>query len=144
MSAKAETPRELVERLFRLLPERDADAFVALFAADAVFEIPFVLPGFPNRFEGREEIRAHLERWWSPQRLSGVVIHGIHPTIYETSDPETLWVENDVDLTRPGTERARVRTSVNVVRVRDGQVTLLRDYMDTNRIAAMVDRMKRV
>ncbi|WP_330182630.1 nuclear transport factor 2 family protein [Nocardia sp. NBC_01503] len=144
MTTTAETPRELVERLFRVLPERDAEAFVALFAPEAVFEIPFVIPGFPSRFQGREEIRAHLERWWSPQRLSGVVIHGIHPTVYQTSDPETLWVENDVDLTRPGAERARVRTSVNVVRVHDGQVTLFRDYMDTNRVVAMVQQMNQV
>ncbi|WP_327144493.1 nuclear transport factor 2 family protein [Nocardia sp. NBC_01327] len=142
MSTSVETPRELVERLFEVLPARDAEAFVALFAPDAVFEIPFVIPGFPNRFEGREEIRAHLERWWSPQRLSGVVVHGVHPTIYETSDPELFWVENDVELTRPGAERARVRTSVNVVGVRDGQVVLFRDYMDTNRVAGMIQLMQ--
>ncbi|WP_405132754.1 nuclear transport factor 2 family protein [Nocardia sp. NBC_01388] len=101
-----------------------------------------MIPGFPNRFEGREEIRAHLERWWSPQRLSGVVVHGVYPAIYETSDPELLWVENDVELTRPGAERARVRTSVNVVGVRDGQVVLFRDYMDTNRVAEMIQLMQ--
>ncbi|MET9487974.1 nuclear transport factor 2 family protein [Nocardia sp. NPDC006630] len=142
MSTSVETPRELVERLFEVLPDRDAEAFAALFAPDAVFEIPFVIPGFPNRFEGREEIRAHLERWWSPQRLSGVVVHGVHPTIYETSDPELFWVENDVELTRPGAERARVRTSVNVVGVRAGQVVLFRDYMDTNRVAGMIQLMQ--
>ncbi|MRH89140.1 hypothetical protein GFY24_17065 [Nocardia sp. SYP-A9097] len=142
MSTAVETPRELVERLFHGLPARDAEAFVALLAPDAVFEIPFVIPGFPNRFEGREEIRAHLDRWWSPQRMSGVVVHGIHPTIHETTEPGLFLVENDVDLTRPGMGRARVRTSVNVVQVRDGQVVLFRDYMDTNRIAAMVQQMR--
>lgn len=136
MSTAVETPRELVERLFHGLPARDPDAFVALLAPDAVFEIPFVVPGMPTRMEGREEIRAHLTQWWAGQ--SGIEVHGIYPTVYETADPELLLVENDVELTRPGAERVRIRTSVNVVRVREGQVVLFRDYMDTNRIAAML------
>ncbi|MBF6333878.1 nuclear transport factor 2 family protein [Nocardia transvalensis] len=36
---------------------RDADGFVALFAADAVAAIPLPLPGFPVVTAGREELR---------------------------------------------------------------------------------------
>ncbi|BDT92971.1 MULTISPECIES: nuclear transport factor 2 family protein [Nocardia] len=128
-------PRELVERLFGGLPARDADAFVALLAPDAIFEIPFTVPGFPTRLEGREAIREHLAQRWSG--LSGIEVHAIHPQVYETDDPEVLLVENEVDMTVPGSGRARVRTSVNVVHVRDGRVVLFRDYMDTARFARL-------
>ncbi|MEU6186929.1 nuclear transport factor 2 family protein [Nocardia sp. NPDC047038] len=129
------SPRELVERLFGELPARDPDAFVALLAPDAVFEIPFAIPGHPTHLEGREAIREHLAQRWSG--LSGIEVHAIHPQVYETTDPEVLLVENEVDMTIPGSGRARRRTSVNVVRVRDGQVVLFRDYMDTARFARL-------
>ena len=137
VETSVESPRELVERLFRELPARDADAFVELLAPDAVFEIPFVIPGMPTRLVGREEIRAHLAQRWSG--ISRIEVHGIYPQVYETDDPEVVFVENEVDMTVPGAERARVRTSVNVVRVRDGKVTLFRDYMDTARFTRLVE-----
>ncbi|MEV4241559.1 MULTISPECIES: nuclear transport factor 2 family protein [unclassified Nocardia] len=137
VETSVESPRELVERLFRELPARDADAFVELLATDAVFEIPFVIPGMPTRLVGREEIRAHLAQRWSG--ISGIEVHGIYPQVYETDDPEVVFVENEVDMTVPGAARARVRTSVNVVRVRDGKVALFRDYMDTARFNRLVD-----
>ncbi len=90
----------------------------------------------PTRLVGREEIRAHLAQRWSG--TSGIEVHGIYPQVYETADPEMVFVENEVDMTVPGAERTRVRASVNVVRVRDGMVTLFRDYMDTARFARLV------
>ncbi|WP_040686033.1 nuclear transport factor 2 family protein [Nocardia vinacea] len=137
VETSVESPRELVERMFRELPARDADAFVELLAPDAVFEIPFVIPGMPTRLVGRAEIRAHLAQRWSG--ISRIEVHGIYPQVYETADPELVFVENEVDMTVPGAERARVRTSVNVVRVRDGKVTLFRDYMDTARFSRLVE-----
>jgi len=137
VETSVKTPRELVEQMFHGLPARDADAFVALLAPDAVFEIPFVIPGMPTRLVGRDEIRAHLAQRWSG--ISGIEVHGIYPEVYETTDPEVVLVENEVDMTVPGAERARVRTSVNVVRVRDGKVVLFRDYMDTARFARITE-----
>lgn len=130
------TPREIVEQLFSTLSSRDADTFVASLAADAVFEIPFPIPGMPQRIVGRDAIREHLAQRWSG--LSGIEIHGIYPTICESIDPGVLFVENDVDMTVSGV-RERVHTSVNRVHVRDGEVTLFRDYMNTARVAGLRD-----
>jgi ketosteroid isomerase-like protein len=134
LDSPVESPRELVERLFSELRSRDAAAFVAGFAPDAIFEIPFTVPGLPARLAGREAIREHLAQRWSG--ISGIEVHAIHPQVYETADPEVLLVENEVDISG----RARVRTSVNVVHVRDGEVVLFRDYMDTARFARSVNR----
>ncbi|GAB0103779.1 hypothetical protein JMUB6875_27530 [Nocardia sp. JMUB6875] len=135
MSTSVETPRDLVERLFQGLPSRDADRFAALLDPEVVFEMPFPIPGEPTRIEGREQVRAYLASRWSA--MPGVEVHGIRPQIHETTDPELLVVENDVDVTRPGGERGWFRSSINVVRVRNGLVTLFRDYMDTGRILAI-------
>jgi uncharacterized protein len=132
----AQTPRALVEKMFTDLGSVDADVFADLLAPDAVFEIPFTVPGMPARIEGREAIRDHLAQRWS--RRDQLRVHGVYPVVYDTSDPELFFVENDVDMTRPDGIRSRARTSVNVVRVRDGKVVLFRDYMDTARLANLV------
>ncbi len=132
----AETPRALVERMFAQLGSVDADVFANLMAPDAVFEIPFTVPGMPERIEGREAIRDHLAQRWST--TSEIQIHGVYPVVYDTADPELFFVENEVEMTPPGGVRSRTRTSVNVVRVRAGKVILFRDYMDTARLANLV------
>ncbi|WP_433565238.1 nuclear transport factor 2 family protein [Nocardia sp. CA-151230] len=140
MSTSVETPRDLVEQLFQSLPSRDADGFIARFDPEAVFEIPFLIPGEPTRIEGREAIREYLASRWSG--MPGLELHGIRPVIHETADPELYITEVDIDITRPGQPRAWVRSSVNVIRVRNGLVTLFRDYMDTGRILTMRQAMQ--
>ncbi|WP_216893983.1 nuclear transport factor 2 family protein [Nocardia alni] len=131
--SSAQSSRAVVEQLFTQLGTPDATAFADYMAQDAVFEIPFGIPGAPQRIEGREAIREHLAERWS--RISGIRIHGVYPEVHATDDPELFFVENEVDMTRPDGVRSRSRTSVNTVRVRDGKVTLFRDYMNTGRQA---------
>lgn len=126
----------LVHRLFESLASPDPDTFADAMADDVVFEIPFASAGAPVRIVGREAVRAHLaERWASRPRRS--VIHAVSPAVQATADPELFLVETDLDLTRPDGVRVVVRSSVNVVRVRDGAVTLFRDYMNGALIAAL-------
>ncbi|MBY8855920.1 SgcJ/EcaC family oxidoreductase [Nocardia sp. CA2R105] len=132
------TPRSVVEQLFTGLGTPDADAFADVLAPDVVFEIPWTVPGMPERLEGREAVREHLAQRWS--NLTRLQVHGVYPEVYETSDPELFFVENEVDMTRPDGVRSRGRTSVNIVRVRDGQIVLFRDYMDTGRLVALVEQ----
>ena len=134
----AHEPRGLVEQLFTELRTPDAEAFAAYMAEDAVFEIPFTIPGMPQRIEGREAIREHLTQRWS-SRISTIQIHGVYPEVYATPDPELFFVENEVEMTGPDGVRSRSRTSVNTVRVRDGKVVLFRDYMDSARLARLVE-----
>jgi ketosteroid isomerase-like protein len=132
-----ETTRRLVERLFEEMMSRDVEKFVDALADDVVFETPFPVPGIPGRMVGREQVRAHLNQRWA--RTSDLRIHGIHAEVTETTDPDLVFVENDVDLTPPHGERIRVRTSVNVVRARDGKIVLFRDYMSGSRVAELTD-----
>ncbi|MGW6427147.1 nuclear transport factor 2 family protein [Nocardia sp. NPDC055053] len=127
-----ESPVHLVERLMAVLPARDAAAFTADFADDAVFEMPFAPPGVPGRIVGRTAIRDALRQGWAAA-ASAAQVHAIHPQIYATDDPEVVVVETEVEVTRPGEERVRVRSAINVIRVRAGEVVLYRDYLDSAR-----------
>ncbi|MEC3918142.1 nuclear transport factor 2 family protein [Nocardia sp. CDC160] len=129
--------RELVERLFRGLAARDADAFAEFMAVDGVVEFPYRLPDLPPRVQGREAIREFLAAAWKDPVGE---VHETFPRLYETVDPELFFVENEVDRTLPNAERERVPASINVVRVRNGEVTLFRDYLDTARLAGILDR----
>ncbi|ATL65242.1 hypothetical protein CRH09_02360 [Nocardia terpenica] len=126
----AQSPRELVEQLYHLLTSPSVDVFVSHLAPDVVFEIPFAVPDLPERMQGREAVREHLATRWS--RMHEIRIHGVYPTIHATTDPEVFVVENEIDATRGG-ERSRNRTSVAVLRIRDGKVVEFRDYMNTAR-----------
>ncbi len=90
--------------------------------------------GAPARIKGRAAIRAALEQGWAA--TSSVRIHAVHPRIYATDDPETVVVETEVEVTKPGAERVRVRSAITVIRVRDGEVVLFRDYLDSGKLAA--------
>ncbi|RDI63438.1 nuclear transport factor 2 family protein [Nocardia pseudobrasiliensis] len=129
------SPRDLVEQLFRGLAARDADAFAEYMDADGVVEFPYTLPDLPSRVQGRDAIREFLAAAW--QNPVGEV-HETFPHVYETVDPELFFVENEVDRTLPNAPRQRVPASINVVRVRNGKVTLFRDYLDTARLAGLL------
>jgi ketosteroid isomerase-like protein len=121
------TAREVVEQLFRDMATRDIDVFLGRLADDVVFETPFPVPGTPARMDGLAAVREHVGARWAA--TSAIQVHALYPQVTETADPELVFVENDVELTGPSGVRERRRTSVNVVRVREGKVVLFRDYM---------------
>jgi ketosteroid isomerase-like protein len=107
---------------------KSADALADLYAEDAVHEIPFALPGFPPRFEGREAVRAAYGAMW---KKSPVVIERVDSVaVYQATDPEVVIVEQvTVGGTGPGGPRFSM-PSLLVLRVRNGLIVQCRDYMD--------------
>jgi ketosteroid isomerase-like protein len=129
--------REVFEEVQRRLLALDIEGFVDLFAVDGAIERPFAAPGVPRRVQGREEIRASMmprarylvESGLRIERFDSLVVH-------ETTDPEVVIAEFDQDLAVGGsTHRLSL---VQVVRVRDGEIVLFRDYVDPLASAAAV------
>jgi len=105
----------------------DADDFADLFAPDAVIEAPFAPPGAPARLEGREAIREYSRRVMaSPLRLEGFEV----AELYQTQDPEVVIVEMRTKGTVTTTGQSFAATSIQVLRIRDGQIVLFRDFAD--------------
>ena len=122
------TPADVLARRRQVILNGDADGFADLFAPDAVIELPFGgLPGMSARLEGREAIRGYSRQAMaSPLRLEGneVAEH------YQTQDPEVVIVEMRAKGTVTTTGRPFAVRSVQVLRIREGQIVLFRDFAD--------------
>jgi ketosteroid isomerase-like protein len=121
-------PADVLARRRHLTLNGDADGFADLFAPDAVIEAPFAgPPGRPARLEGREVIREYSRHVMaSPLRLEDFEVVELH----QTQDPEVVIAEMRTKGTVTTTGRSFVATSIQVLRIRDGQIVLFRDFAD--------------
>ena len=122
------TPAEVLARRSQLILNGDADGFAALFAPDAVIESSFAgPPGTPVRLEGREAIREYSQRVMaSPLRLEDIEV----AELYQTQDPEVVITEMRAKGTVTTTGRSFTTTSVQIIRIREGQIVHSRDFAD--------------
>ena len=121
------TPTDVLAQRRHVILSGDADDFADLFAPDGVIEAPFAPPGAPARLEGREAIREYSRRVMaSPLRLEGFEV----AELYQTQDPEVVIVEMRTKGTVTATGQSFAATSIQVLRIRDGQIVLFRDFAD--------------
>jgi uncharacterized protein (TIGR02246 family) len=122
------TPADVLARRRHLILNGDADGFADLFAPDGVIEVPFAgPPGMPVRLEGREAIREYSRRVMaSPLRLEDFEV----AELYQAQDPEVVIVEMRTKGTVTTTGRSFAATSIQVLRIREGQIVLFRDFPD--------------
>ena len=118
----------MVSRYHDAMRRKSADILAALYAEDAIHEIPFTVPGFPPRFEGREAVRAAYAAMWN---AGPVVIDDVETTtLHQTSEDGVVVVEQ-VAHGHIGTSGPAFSVpSVLVLRIHDGLIAHCRDYMD--------------
>lgn len=141
-SAAATSPLELLARYRRAMLDLDADALAELYAEDGVHEFPFLFPGMPERYVGREEIRAGYRAAWgaSAARPEEVREVAVHPG----ADPEVLTVEQTVIGTVVDTGKPFALPGLLVLRARGGFLVHVRDYMDGLCVAHTMGRLSAV
>jgi uncharacterized protein len=122
------TPAEVLARRCHLTLTGDADGLADLFAPDAVIEFAFHgPPGTPVRLEGREAIREYSRRVMaSPLRLEDFEV----VELYQAQDPEVVIAEVRAKATVTTTGRSLTATSIQILRIRQGQIVLWRDFAD--------------
>jgi hypothetical protein len=119
--------REVYEYAGSLLRPGECHRWADMFAEDGVVEVPMAPPGFPRRIEGRDEIRRLL----APVQEKAIALHpGLRSwsVLHETIDPEVIICEFETQRTELSTGDVYVMPYVHVVRVRDGELVLFRDY----------------
>ena len=122
------THADVLARRRHLILNGDADGFADLFAPDGVIESYFAgPPGTPVRVAGREAIREYSRRVTaSPLRLEDFEVAELH----QTQDPEVVVVEMRTKGTITTTGRHFAVTSVQIIRIRKGQIVHSRDFAD--------------
>jgi uncharacterized protein len=121
-------PADILARRRELMLVGDADGLADLFAPDAVMEFAFHgPPGTPVRVEGREAIREYSRRVMaSPLRLEEYEV----AELYQAQDLEVVVVEMRARATIATTSQSITAMSIQVLRIRDGQIVLFRDFAD--------------
>ena len=110
-----------------LILSGDIDGYADLFAPDGVIEAPFAGRRARLRLEGREAIRAFSRHIMaSPLRLEDYEV----VELYQTQDPEVVIAEMRTQATLTTTGRSFTATSIQILRIRDSQIVLFRDFAD--------------
>ena len=122
------TPAEVLAQRRQLTLSGDIDGLTGLYAPDAVIEFAFAgPPGAPARLEGRDAIREHSRR----ALTSGLRIEEYEVTeLHQTQDPEVVIVEMRAKATLTTTGQALATTSIQILRIREGQIAFFRDFAD--------------
>lgn len=134
------TPADVLARRRQLILNGDADGFADLFAPDAVMEFCFHGPpgGAPVRLEGREAIRQYTRRVTnSPLRIEGYEV----TELYQAEDPAVVVVEMRSTATLTTTGRSVTAMSIQVLRIRDGQIAAFRDFADPRIFEALAGEL---
>jgi len=122
------TPVDVLAQRRHLILSGDIDGYADLFTPDGVIESPFAPPGAPSRLEGREAIREYSRHVMaSPLRLEEYQV----VELYQTQDPEVVIVEMRTKATLTTMGRSFAATSIQILRIRKGQIVLFRDFADS-------------
>jgi uncharacterized protein len=141
MSTSTDTgaPRALLARYHQAMLGKNADALAELYAVDGVHEFPLLSPFFPQRLNGREEIRKRYGAVWGASPIRIVEIREV--AVHETGDPQVIVAEAEFTAEATGTGKTFVLAFAVVMRVEDGLIVHLRDYMDALGAAFALDRL---
>jgi uncharacterized protein len=86
---------------------------------------PGSAPGAPSRLDGQEAIRDYSRHFVAlPMRLEEFEVAELH----QTQDPEVVIAEMRVRATLTTTGQSFNATSIQVLRIREGQIVLFRDF----------------
>lgn len=116
-----------------------ADDLADLYAADAIHELPFLFPGMPARYHGREQVRTAYRAAWAATDACVREVHDV--AVHATADPEVVIAEQVLTGVLASTGEPFQFPGVLVLRVHDGLITHLRDYMDGLTVAHATGRL---
>jgi ketosteroid isomerase-like protein len=109
------------------LETKDMAQVNAVWAEDAVQDMPFSPPGHPKRVSGREALVALYRDW---PKVSGAASFTSGIVFHPTLDPQTVFVEYKGVVDVLPTGRTYRQTYGGLFHVERGKITLFREYYD--------------
>jgi ketosteroid isomerase-like protein len=142
MGTRGLAPQAILRRYQQAMIDKSADDLADLYAPDAVHELPFLFPGMPDRFEGREQIRTAYRTAWAASDAQPQAVREI--AVYSCTDSEVIIAEQVVSGVRQSTDQPFQFPGVLVLRVRNSEIIHVRDYMDGLGVAHAMGRLPAV
>ncbi|MGW7489615.1 nuclear transport factor 2 family protein [Streptomyces sp. NPDC054786] len=128
-SSPSPSPREVLAAYHRAMLAWSADDLADLYAPDAVHEFPFLAPGRPGRYHGREEVRTGYRAAWGATSVRLQEIHDV--VVFDSADPEVVIGQWGATATfEPGAAPVEI-TGLLILRVHEGLIVHALDYMDS-------------
>jgi ketosteroid isomerase-like protein len=124
------THKEIFERyVYAGAITRNPDAIAEMFTEDGVLNAPLTAEGHPlHRLVGRDAIRAGTALYHQRPADPGTInLERSAYVLHDTADPDVFVAEIDVALDQPG-GRQTTMSLVQIFRLRDGRIAVLRDY----------------
>jgi len=124
------THKEIFERyIYAGAITRNPDAVAALFTQAGVYDAPLVPDGHPlRRLVGRDAIRAGTGLYHQqPTYQATMNVERTAYVLHDTADPDVFMVEIDVAFDEADGRRTTM-SLLQIFRLRDGQIAMLRDY----------------
>jgi len=125
------THKEIFERyVYAGAITRNPDAIAAMFTEDGVFDAPLVPDGHPlhRRLVGRDAIRTGTSVYHQQPTYQGTMNVELSAyVLHDTPDPDVFIAEIDFAFDEADGRRATM-SLVQIFRLRDGQIAMLRDY----------------
>jgi limonene-1,2-epoxide hydrolase len=138
-AATASGPREVFERLRLEFVKNSPDLAEDLWAEDVIVEMPFNPPGRTRRIQGREEFVAFAKAGRASIPVHVEEVRNL--VIHDTTDPNMIIVEYELAATMITTNRQGSVPFVGVLKVKDGQIVLWREYQNVLAMAEAMDQL---
>ncbi|HYN94544.1 MAG TPA: nuclear transport factor 2 family protein [Pilimelia sp.] len=125
------THKQIFERyVYAGAISRNPDAVAAMFTEDGVLDAPLAPDGHPlhRRLVGRDAIRTGLTEYHRQPTYQGTMnVERSAYVLHDTADADVFIAEIDVAFDEADGRRTTM-SLVQIFRLRDGQIAMLRDY----------------
>ena len=122
--------KEIVSRFLEAEGKQDVQGMANVLAENIVFEMPFALPGLPDRVEGKSEVVEFLEQFLGKER--GIFIgwepHNIR--IYPGGDPDLFFTELDLHGVVAQSGYKYLQKYIILFRITEGLMSHWREYLN--------------
>jgi len=121
---------EIVSGFLEAEAKQDVLGMADALAENIVFEMPFALPGLPDRVEGKGIVVEFLEKFLGKERgmFTGWDLHNIR--IYPGADPDLVFAELDGQGVVAQSGYQYRQKYIILFRVSDGRISRWREYLD--------------
>jgi len=122
--------KEIVGRFLEAEAKQDVQGMADVVAENIVFEMPFALPGLPDRVEGKGTLVEFLDRFLGKEHgvFTGWDLHNIR--IYPSGDPDLFFAELDGQGVVAKSRYQYRQKYIILARVSDGRISHWREYLN--------------